>query len=178
MLQETEISNSWDDSESEDNEINTDLDLNFKLESDLMTGTDRNYQTKTSNSFEFENKDSVKYNQSNSHTINQKCAKPVLFSAGKHKVGGFWRKSCQNLICMECFVSVSMLKGYKWNEKTCDYLFFRSYFGKRDILISKAIRSSKWLSFHCGCKGFSLEAPKFVSDLLSKPKWICKGCSK
>ena len=44
-------------------------------------------------------------------------------------VDGFKKKACTAMRCRDCGILIFKVKGYKINEKVCNYLFYRTNFG-------------------------------------------------
>ena len=145
---------------------------------DDSTDSDIEIQPKQSfNKINFNVIESRNYLEDDNKTLHlRRCQRPILFFKGIHKKQGFKRKSCDNLICMECDIHVSRIHNMNWIDSEPNYLFFRSYFGNKSKIQSKMKFELGKVVFYCGCRGVVLDIPSYSKDLKNPTKWICNGC--
>ena len=103
----------------------------------------------------------------------QKCFKPILGNKVMVEKEGFIRQICSNLICSKCNVQISHFDNFLW-KSSCDYLFFRTYFGLKEKIVKGLMNKEKCRAYHCGCSGVSVENAVFVEEI-ENLKWICLG---
>lgn len=77
-------------------------------------------------------------------------------------------------MCKSCDIKVYKFENYKWNDKVINYLFFRSNFGNINNLKKGLILDNDCVSFGCGCKGLTVNKPKFLEDFKDF-NWFCLG---
>ena len=106
---------------------------------------------------------------------NFRCARPLLATSSRATVDGFRRQVCDNLMCSDCNISIRTFQDCKWRPG-CDYLFFRSYWGLPEKLSSGLQRQIGGRAYHCGCRGVTIDSPRFTEDLYGF-RWLCMGHS-